>query len=61
MDVDQLVAKQKGVANLDLYGLTSINKDVAQELAKFKGGWLLLGLTSIDKDVAQELAKFKGG
>ena len=55
------MAKQKGVANLDLYGLTSINKDVAQELAKFKGGWLLLGLTSIDKDVAQELAKFKGG
>ena len=34
----ELVAKQKGVANLDLYGLTSINKDVAQELAKFKGG-----------------------
>ena len=41
--------------------LTSIDKDVAQELAKFEGTQLFLdGLTSIDKDVAEELAKFKG-
>ena len=44
---------------LNLSGLTSIDKGVAQELAKFKGN-LNLGLTSIDKDVAQELGKFKG-
>ena len=41
--------------------LTSVDKDVAQELAKFEGTQLFLdGLTSIDKDVAEELAKFKG-
>ncbi len=46
---------------LPLGGLTSIDKDVAQELAKVKGWGLdLRGLTSIDKDVAQELAKFEG-
>ena len=44
---------------LFLNGVTSIDKDTAQELAKVEGG-LSLGLTSIDKDVAQELAKFKG-
>ena len=50
------MAKQKGVANLDLYGLTSINKDVAQELAKFEGERLqLTGLTSIDQDVLKIL------
>ena len=44
-----------------LNGLSSIDKDVAQELAKFKGGYLSLnGLTSIDKPIARELAKFKG-
>ena len=47
--------------SLNLSGLTSIDKDVAQELAKFEGKYLYLnGLTSIDKEVAQELAKFKG-
>ena len=46
---------------LSLLGLTSIDKDVAQELVKFKGKELFLDrLRSIDKDVAQELAKFKG-
>ena len=54
----ELVAK-KG-ENLFLEGLTSIDKDVAQELAKVKEGLYLNGLTSIDKDVARELAKFKG-
>ena len=55
----ELVAEKKG--SLSLRGLTSIDKDVAQELAKFEGEWLILrGLTSIDKDVAQELAKFEG-
>ena len=53
----ELAAKYKG-GWLSLNGLTSIDKDVAQELAKFKGGLLILGgLASIDKDVAQELAK----
>ncbi len=45
---------------LELNGLTSIDRDVAQELAKVKGGLFLRGLTSINKDVAQELAKFEG-
>ena len=36
---------------LSLSGLTSIDKEVAQELAKFKGdGLRLIGLTSIDND-----------
>ena len=56
----ELVAKSKGLL-LSLNGLTSIDKEVAQELVKFKGDLFLDGLTSIDKDVAQELAKFKGG
>ena len=56
----KLVANEKG-RGLYLSGLTSIDKDVAQELAKVKGrGLYLSGLTSIDKDVAQELAKVKG-
>ena len=56
----ELAAKYKG-GWLSLNGLTSIDKDVAQELAKFKGGLLIVGgLASIDKDVAQELRKFEG-
>ena len=56
----ELVANSK-FKMLFLDGLTSIDKDVAQELAKFGGGYLCLGnLTSIDKDLAQELAKFEG-
>ena len=51
------MAKFKGQLAL---GLTSINKDVAQELVKFKRFLDLNFLTSIDKDVAHELAKFKG-
>ena len=47
--------------HLALDGLTSIDKNVAQELAKCKAYILSLGgLTSIDKDVAEELAKFEG-
>ena len=53
----ELVAKSR--EGLFLTGLTSIDKDVAQELAKFEGSLSLRGLTSIDKDVAQELAKSK--
>ena len=46
---------------LKLPGLTSIDKDVAQELANYEGIWLNLeGLTSIGEDVAYELAKYKG-
>jgi hypothetical protein len=52
-----LVAKDAGELYLD--SLTSIDKEVAQELGKVKGS-LTLGLTSIDKDVAQELANFEG-
>ena len=69
--IKSLTAKQAAdlVANhhghLPLSGLTSIDKDVARELAKYRGlsekAYLLLdGLTSIDKNVAQELAKYKG-
>jgi len=54
----ELVAVKKG--SLFLPGLTSIDKDVTQELAKIKGELYLGGLTSIDKDVAQELGKFEG-
>ena len=46
--------------DLRLRGLTSIDKDVAQELASAKGDLRLKDLTSIEKDVAQELAKFTG-
>ena len=53
----ELVAVKKG--SLFLPGLTSIDKDVAQELAKIKGELYLGGLASIDKDVAHELAKVK--
>ena len=56
----KLVANEKG-RGLYLSGLTSIDKDVAQELGKFKGELTLRGLTSIDNDVAQELAKCKAG
>ena len=54
----ELVAVKKG--SLFLPGLTSIDKDVTQELAKIKGELYLGGLTSIDKDVAHELGKFEG-
>ena len=61
-DLAMVVTHVRKSVSLRLGGLTSIDKDVAQELAKFKGSWLDLGgLTSIDKDVAQELAKVKGG
>ena len=46
--------------DLRLRCLTSIDKDVAKELAKAKGILRLKGLTFIDKDVAKELAKFMG-
>ena len=45
---------------LALSGLTSIDKDVAKELAKMKGCPNLNGLTKIDREVAKELARFKG-
>ena len=45
---------------LSLVRLTSIDKDVAKELAKFDRRLDLRGLTSIDKEVAKELAKFEG-
>jgi hypothetical protein len=58
-----LVASNKG-KYLYLTKLTSIDKDVASELAKHEppktGGIYLRGLNSINKDVAHELAKYKG-
>ena len=44
---------------LHLDSLTSIDKEVAQELAKFKASLSLNGLTSIDQHVAQELVKLQ--
>ena len=50
----KLVAKSRG--GLFLPGLNAIDKDAAQELAKFKGSVLHLGgVTSIDKDVLKIL------
>ena len=46
--------------DLRLRGLTSIDKDVAQELATAKGSLYLKGLTSIDENVARELAEYEG-
>ena len=57
----QLVDRFPKDRSLKLSGLVLIDKDVAVELAKFKGTDLILGgLKSIDKDVAQELADFEG-
>ncbi len=59
--VAQELANLQGNLCLSLGGLSVIGKDVACELAKFKGMRLNLnGLITINKDVAHELAKFKG-
>ena len=53
--------RPRGIYNLYLTGLKSIDKDVARELATFKGNLLSLrGLTSIDQEIARELSNFKG-
>ena len=54
------ISRDDSCDGIFLRDLTSIDKDVARELAKFRGKGLSLGMTSIDKDVAQELAKFEG-
>ncbi len=56
----ELVLKaNKSNQSLNLDRLTSIDREVAHELARLKGFSLSLkGLTSISKDVAHELAKF---
>ena len=54
------IVESRGGDYLSFSNLTSINKDVAKELAKFRGGIDFFGLTSIDKEVARELAKFRG-
>ena len=47
--------------DLLLNGLTSINKEVAEELARFNGYRLQLnGLTNINNEVAEALANFQG-
>ena len=57
----ELVVAFANDRGLKLPGLTSIDKNVARELAKYEGIWLqLTSLTSIDKDVAYELAKYEG-
>ena len=47
---------------LYLRGLTTLNANVAEALAEFKGntGLFLNGLTTLDADTAKTLAKFKG-
>jgi hypothetical protein len=40
--------------------LTTIDKEVATELAKHNGILILDGLTTIDKKIATELAKHNG-
>ncbi len=55
-DLVRVVTHVRENEYLRLNELTSIDKGVAQELAKFKGEALLLwGLTSIDKDVLKIL------
>ena len=55
-----LVAEYRG-NKLNLNGITSIDEDVAKELANYKGETLYLrGLTSISKSVAHKLVNFKG-
>ncbi len=55
-DLVRVVTHVRENEYLRLNDLTSIDKGVAQELAKFKGEALLLwGLTSIDKDVLKIL------
>ncbi len=46
----------KARANLSLLGVDTIDENVAQELAKFKGNNLILGLKSMDIKVAKALA-----
>ena len=55
------VENERKQKELNLDSLTEINQEVARELAKFQGEFLLLnGLTSIDEKVAAELAKVQG-
>ena len=59
--IPELLDKSPKDGSLFLQRLESIDKDVARELAKFKGKRLgLNGLQFIDKDTAAELAKFEG-
>ena len=59
--IPELLDKSPKDGSLFLQRLESIDKDVARELAKFKGERLgLNGLQFIDKDTAAELAKFEG-
>ena len=61
-DLLMVVTHVRKNVTLFLNGLTSIDKDVAQELGEFGDFILHLnGLTSIDKDVAQQLAKYCEG
>jgi ubiquinone biosynthesis protein UbiJ len=45
---------------LELNGLTTLDKDSANELAYFSGKLILNGVKSLDKDSAQALSKFQG-
>ena len=59
MRATQLKSYQELQFKGHLDGLTSIDKELAQQLATFEGSLFLNGLASIDKDVARELAIFK--
>jgi hypothetical protein len=61
-DAARELAKLKSESgDLLLNGLTSINKEVAEELARFNGYRLRLdGLTNINNEVAEALANFQG-
>ncbi|MDB4468215.1 hypothetical protein N9039_02905 [Verrucomicrobiales bacterium] len=61
-DAARELAKLKSESgDLLLNGLTSINKEVAEELARFNGYRLQLnGLTNINNEVAEALANFQG-
>ena len=48
------------VGPISFNSLTSLDKNVAQELAKEECGLRLNGLTTLDKDIAQELVKIRG-
>ena len=61
----EMISEANGAGRyyLNLNRLTSIEPDIARELAKLKsesGDLLLNGLTSINKEVAEELARFNG-
>jgi hypothetical protein len=55
--MDKDVARElskSDVSSLDLTGLTSIDTDVAQELAKFRGKLYIKSFSSIDQEAIRD-------